>query len=54
MTESIMVLICIAVMALGAIFGATAYDEAWRRDCEKLGMHVANGKVFTCSEGKSK
>lgn len=41
------------VIVYGILFiGCEANEQAWTRDCEKLGQHREGDRVFVCSEKK--
>ena len=44
-------LICGAIIAASVVlvlFGYTAEQEAWQKDCAALGKHRSGGKVYEC------
>jgi hypothetical protein len=44
------ILMLIVGITFGFLFGCLATVENWQTDCQKLGTHYSQGKIFKCVE----
>lgn len=42
--------VALAIFVAGALVGENAYDEGWKKDCQSMGMHRANGETYSCAK----
>jgi hypothetical protein len=41
-------LIVLSSLAAGALSGSSAYDDAWKKDCEQTGVHRTSNGIYDC------
>lgn len=46
--DGLHIFIFIAAIAFGAAVGSGVTGTEWRADCEQIGAHVSQGKVYEC------
>jgi hypothetical protein len=43
-------IIVFSSLAVGALSGSSAYDDAWKKDCEQTGVHRTSNGIYDCAK----